>query len=212
MDALPSWKTRCFASAFAIATLAAGISEARAQQAAAGVSVRHPPSITLVCPEVRSGPLKPCHARNRGVAVAPRTIQGLHQPTAVELDGLRLEPFVQFQLKREMLRFLGEVTRQSGILRAATTLRLNFSLRATAALESLARTRERATFIQIEEFWGPNPLTTSLPVGATFAGPSALLFGSSILSGKLFQASLGDALAIHPQPWPPGIQISGTFR
>lgn len=65
---------------------------------------------------------------------------------------------------------------------------------------------------EIEELLGASGLVTSMPAHAAFAAGGALLFGSGIVAQKLLNGALKDSFAIYPQPWPPGIQISGSFR
>jgi hypothetical protein len=76
----------------------------------------------------------------------------------------------------------------------------------------LGRERARATFIEIEEFKGVDPLTPTLAAQASYAIAGAVLFGGGIGAEHLLHGSLGDAFDIHPQLWPPGLLIKGRFR
>jgi hypothetical protein len=134
-----------------------------------------------------------------------------HLPRPVMLYGIEPEPAGQFQLKREMLFLLARVSGQGLIGRAAVGLGPISSLRAVAESEALEGTRVRATYLQIEEFRGPNPLVNSLAVQGAYAAAGGALFWAGLLGEKLLHGALGDALAIHPQVWPPGIQIKGSF-
>lgn len=127
------------------------------------------------------------------------------------LYGIELEPVFQLRLRREMLVVLARLTEQGAIGRAAAGLRPSQTIRAFVEGEALERTRDRATYLQIEDFKGSNPLRTPLTTQGAFAALGASFFGSGIAAQRLLRGALGDALVIHPQPWPPGIEIGGTF-
>ena len=125
--------------------------------------------------------------------------------------GIEPEPALRFELKREMLLLLARVSGQGLISRAAAGLSPTSSIRALAVSEETDRERVRATFIQIEEFRGPNPLVTPMAVQGAYAAAGGALFWSGLLGEKLLHHALGDAFVIHPQLWPPGIQVKGSF-
>jgi len=125
--------------------------------------------------------------------------------------GIEPEPFVQVQLKREMLVLLARITGEGAIGRAATGVSPGSSIRVFAEAEQLEWSSARATFIQIEEFRGPNPLVTAMAAQAGFGALGGALFWGGLFGEKMLHGALGDALVIHPQAWPPGIQIKGSF-
>lgn len=55
----------------------------------------------------------------------------------------------------------------------------------------------RATFIQIEEFRGPNPLVTPMAVQAGYATAGGALFWTGLAGEKLLHHALGDSFVIH---------------
>jgi hypothetical protein len=150
------------------------------------------------------------HSIERGVAAAAQRRRRAARP--VMLYGIEAEPVLQFQLKREMLVLLARLTRQGAIGRAAIGLTPTSSIRSIAESQALERTRDRATFIQIEEFGGANPLATPRTTQAAFAALGASLFWGGFAGEKLLHGALGEAFVIHPQPWPPGIEIKGSFE
>lgn len=136
----------------------------------------------------------------------------LRGDTPIRLYGIEPESPMQVYIKREMLLVLAQVTGLGAVGRAARGLSPSSSIRAIAEGESAERTRGRATYLQIEDREGPTPLRTSPGSQATFAAAGATLFTNGLVGQKLLHGSLGDALTIHPLPWPIGVEISGRFR
>jgi hypothetical protein len=132
-------------------------------------------------------------------------------PRPVMFYGIEPEAAGQLQLKREMLFVLARVSGQGLIGRAAAGLGPTSSLRAFAEAEALESTRIRATYLQVEELMAPNPLVNSWTVQAGFAATGASLFWAGLAGEKLLDGALGAAFAIHPQIWPPGIEVKGSF-
>lgn len=192
-----------------------------------------------VCVQVAQAPRKPCPARV-GVTVAldtrpapldftKRAIAEQNRVRSIDRGvqahaerrrlaarptmfyGIEPEPALQFQLKREMLLLAATVSGQALISRAAAGLSPTSSIRAFAVMDDSDHERLRATFLQIEEFRGPNPLVTPMAVQEAYAAAGGACFFSGLLGEKLLHHALGDAFVIHPQIWPPGIQIKGSF-
>ena len=149
------------------------------------------------------------HAIDRGVRAHAERRRLAARPTM--FYGIEPEPVLQFELKREMLLLLATVSGQSLISRAAAGLSPTSSIRAFAVSEENDRERVRATFIQVEDFRGPNPLVTPMAVQEAYAAAGGALFWSGLLGEKLLHHALGDAFVIHPQIWPPGMQVKGSF-
>jgi hypothetical protein len=145
----------------------------------------------------------------RGARTASRRRFAALRPAM--LYGIEPEPILQFQLKREMLVLLAKVTDEARILRAATSIEPTSSIRAVAESQNLDRTRARATYVEIEGLMGDTPRATTLTAQFAYASAGAALFAGGILGEKLLHGALEDTFCIHPQPWPPGIRISGTF-
>jgi hypothetical protein len=205
-----------------MAVLASPGSQARAQGAARGIEQRAPRPGTLAPwkSAPRAGAIPTGHtaaelylARSleRGTRAAALR-RALDAPLGAIRYGVRSEPLLQFQMKRELLLLLARVTGESRLTRAAMSLRPTSSLRGIEEGLALEGSRVRATYVAIEELLAPREMVTSMSTHAAFASSGALLFGSAIAAQKLLHGALGDRLSIYPLPWPTGFSISGRFR
>lgn len=202
-------------------------SEARAQRAGSAFDLEREPRRSLFLRgDAPSGPLSPSlYDRTLHGAAELRLMKSIERGTvaAIKLDfltapltvmryGILAEPRRQFQLKRDMLLFVGKLTGQAGFARAAVSLRPTTSFRGITEALALERSRNRATFLDIVELLGSGPLVSSRATSAAFALAGGALFGSGIGVHRLLHGALGDALSVYPQPWPPGIRMSGKFN
>jgi hypothetical protein len=199
------------------------------------------PGSVSICSDLRSTPLGPCpHAFRLPVAFVPATslldvrrIQ-IEENTAEAvkreiraaarlrtigaripiLYGIEDEPLKQFQLKQEILVALAKLSGDSRVMAAALGLAPGSTLRAFAGREEPPETSVRGTYVEIEELRGQNPLVPTVAQELMFGSVGAGLFvigaGTHALVRRAM-GDLGDNLQIHPQPWPPGLLVKGTF-
>jgi len=128
--------------------------------------------------------------------------------------GIAGEPENQFLLKRELLIFAAKLSADSRIMRAAVNFGPTSSVRQLTEAEALKQASERATFVQIEEFIGPSPLSTTVLQQLRFASIGAALFTVGAGTHAPVSRAMGaysDNLAVHPQLWPPGLVVRGVF-
>jgi hypothetical protein len=124
-------------------------------------------------------------------------------------NGFEPEPILGVELRREILVFLADLTGERSLRRAGVKLPAISTIRAIADMDALERARRRGSYIEIEDFKGPERSVTT---------PDAVLAGSVLLGAGLViyrirdEADTSDAFAVRPQPWPPGIRIKGKFN
>lgn len=70
----------------------------------------------------------------------------------------------------------------------------------------------RATLSEIEERQGITHLVASPAAQIAYASSGAGLFAAGVVATKVLPVSLGSWVTVAPQPWPVGIQISGSFQ
>jgi hypothetical protein len=205
-----------------------------AQIASAGTDTLSFGSGMVVCSEIPRAWMKRCRGRveeappipdrrrlttaelnlTRSLALAAQAASGRGALAIghTMLYGIEPEPLLEFELRREMLVFLARIVQDSRVLSAALALEPTSSIRAIAEAQASDRERVRATYVEIEGYEVVAAERPSPSTEMALAGTGALLFGSGLFGQKLLHGSLGDALAIRPQPWPLGLQIGGIFR
>jgi hypothetical protein len=130
------------------------------------------------------------------------------------LYGIEGEPLKQFELKREILVGLARLSGDSRVMTAALGVGPSSTLRAFVEGDFIPETRVRGTYVEIEDLRGENPLVPTVAQELTFASIGAGLFGLGAGTHAVFRRAMGaygDNLQIHPQPWPPGVTIKGSF-
>ena len=127
--------------------------------------------------------------------------------------GLEIESDSAFQLRRELVVLAAKVTEMPLVLRAAEGLTPLSTIRPIRESQELDRSSQRATYLQVEEFIGPSPHPGTMAAETAYASAGAGLFISGAVAARfLHGAGLGDSLHIVPQPWPPGLQLYGSFN
>jgi len=129
-------------------------------------------------------------------------------PRAPMQNGFEPAAIVEPEFRREILLFLASLTGDLSLRREGRQLPRIATIRALAETQALADAHRRATYIEIEDFKGPDKTITTPP--AMVAG--AVLLGTGAVA-RLRGGGSGepDAVLLRPQLWPPGIRIKGTF-
>ena len=127
-------------------------------------------------------------------------------PRAPMQNGFEPEAIVEPEFRREILLFLANLTGEQSLRRAGKQLPRLATIRALAETQALEDAHRRATYIEIEDFAGPEKTITTPP--AMVAG--GVLLGTGAIFARVLHGAQGD-VRIRPQLWPPGIRIHGTF-
>jgi hypothetical protein len=131
------------------------------------------------------------------------------------LYGVEGEPEEQYRLRREAFVFLATLSGDSRVLTAARGMGPSSSIRQFSEIDAARLWSRWATYVQVEEVMGTAALSTTLLQEMRYASLGASLFMVGSISHSFLVKAMGhnsDMLAIHPQPWPPGVTIRGSFR